>query len=267
MRVTGIPGNMNSIMLSTFAAIGLFIGMLALLDLGRRVGNRRLARDPEGARTGTGAVEGAIFALLGLLVAFTFSGAASRFETRRQLVVQEANAVGTAWLRLDLLPAADRGALQELFRQYLDARLSAYAKLPDLNAALAEIDRSIKLQNDIWQRAVASAQTEAGERARVLLLPALNEMFDITTVRTMAAQSHPPTIIFVLLFVLGLGCAFLAGYGMASGKERSWAHILGFAAVMATTFYVIMDIEYPRIGLIRVDAADQVLIQLRESMK
>jgi len=258
---------MNSVLLSGIMAIALFLGMLALLEVGRRIRNRRLAADPEGARAGTGAVEGAIFALLGLLIAFTFSGAASRFESRRTLVVQEANAIGTAWLRLDLLPETDRGVLQGLFRQYLDSRLEVYGKLPDLAAAYAELEHSMKLQGEIWQRAVAISQAAEGERARMLLLPALNDMIDITTTRTMVARTHPPTIIYVLLFVLGMGCAFLAGYGMAGAKSRSWAHVVGFAAVTALTFYVILDIEYPRIGLIRVDAADQVLIQLRESMK
>ena len=85
---------------------GLFAGMLVLLEIGRRLGLRRLALDSEAVRAGFGVVEGAIFALMGLLIAFTFSEAASRFDTRRQLVVEEANAIGTAYLRLDLLSAS-----------------------------------------------------------------------------------------------------------------------------------------------------------------
>jgi hypothetical protein len=253
--------------LSGILAAVLMVSMIALLEVGRRLGNRRLAKDPEGARTGTGAVDGAIFALFGLLVAFTFSGAASRFDSRRQLIVDEANAIGTAWLRLDLLTEPDRAALQALFRQYLDSRLAVYRKVPDLEAVRAELSHSAKLQGEIWQRAVAASRTGEGDRARVLLLPALNQMFDITTTRTSATQMHPPPIIFVLLYALGLACAFLAGYGMAGAKERSWPHMVGFAAVVAVTVYVILDLEYPRLGLIRVDAMDKVLIELREGMK
>jgi hypothetical protein len=101
----------------------------------------------------------------------------------------------------------------------------------------------------------------------MLLLPALNAMIDITTTRTMATQIHPPAIIFVMLFGLGLASALLAGYGMASAKSRSWPHMLGFAAAMAVTVYVILDLEYPRFGFIRVDAFDQALVDLRESMR
>jgi hypothetical protein len=94
----------SSVVLLT--TLALFLGMLLLLETGRRLGVRRLASDPEGARAGTGTVEGAVFALLGLLVAFTFSGAASRFDQRRDLIVEETNDIGTAYLRLDLLPAS-----------------------------------------------------------------------------------------------------------------------------------------------------------------
>jgi hypothetical protein len=91
-------------------------------------------------------------------------------------------------------------------------------------------------------------------------------MIDITTTREMAANLHPPPIIFILLFGLGLGCSLFAGYGTAT-SPRSWLHILGFTAITVITVVVILDIEYPRQGLFRADAYDQVLIDLRENMK
>ena len=128
-------GFMSKIAIAVLLAVGLFVGTLILLEVGRRIGDRRLARDPEGARAGTGVVEGAVFALVGLLIAFTFSGAATRFDRRRDPIVQETNAIGTAYLRLDLLPPDARSALQEDFRRYVDTRLDAYRKLPDVEAA------------------------------------------------------------------------------------------------------------------------------------
>jgi hypothetical protein len=248
--------------------MGLFFSMLLLLDIGRRVGVRRLASDPEGARTGTGTVDGAVFALLGLLIAFTFSGAASRFDARRALIVEEANNIGTAYLRLDLLPASAQPALRDSFRRYVESRLEVYRKLPDLEAVKVELARSTQLQGDIWSQAVAAGRLEgAPPAATILLLPALNQMIDITTTRTMATQMHPPVVIFVLLFGLALASALLAGYGMAGGKSRNWIHMLGFAAVMAVATNVTLDIEYPRLGLIRVDAFDQVLVDVRDSMQ
>jgi len=246
---------------------GLFLGMLMLLELGRRIGNRRLAQDPEGARQGVGVVDGALFGLLGLLIAFTFSSAAARFDVRRHLIVEEANDIGTAWLRLDLLPAGPAATLRDLFRQYLDSRLETYRRLPDLTLAMPELARSSKLQGEIWSTAVAACRESGSQPASMLLLPALNAMFDITTTRTEAVKHHPPWIIFAMLGALCLVSSVLAGYGMAGGKSHSWIHIICFAAVVAVTVYVILDLEHPRLGMIRVDSADQVLIQLREGMK
>jgi len=255
-------------MSAALLAGGLFVGMSFLLEAGRRLGARRIRRHPEGASVGVGAIDGAVFGLLGLLVAFTFSGAASRFDARRQLIVEETNDIGTAYLRLDLLPASAQAELRERFHQYLDSRLATYRKLPDLAAAMQELARGTTLQQEIWSRAVATCAAEgAHPSACMLLLPALNEMFDITTTRRLAAQTHPPAIIFVMLFAMALASSLLAGYGMASSKVISWVHMLGFAAAMALAVYVIRDIEYPRLGVIRVDTFDQALVELRESWR
>ena len=248
--------------------LGLFVGTVLCLEIGRRIGTRRRAQDPEGAAAGTGPIDSAIFALLGLLIAFTFAGAAARFDTRRALIVEETNAIGTAYLRLDVLPASAQPPIRDLFRRYVDARLEIYRKLPDMQAAMAELNRANQLQGEIWSQAVAAGRMEgAPPTATMLLLPALNQMIDITTTRTMAGQTHPPVVIFIMLFGVALASALLAGYDMAGGKSRNWLHMVGFAAVLAVAVYVILDIEFPRLGFIRVDAFDQALVDLRQSMK
>jgi hypothetical protein len=251
---------------SAIFALGLFAGMVVMIELGRTVGARRRAKLLEGAAAGIGAVEAAVFALLGLLIAFTFQGAAARFDTRRALIVEEANAIGTAWLRLDLLPPDAQPALRESFRQYLDSRLDTYRKLPDLAAVEAELQNTARLQSEIWRRAVTALDSSDG-KATMAVIPALNAMFDIVTTRTMAAQTHPPAILFAMLAFLACAAAFLAGHGMGGSKVKSWVHVLGFAAVLSIVVYVIMDMEYPRLGFIRVDTFDQVLVDLREAMK
>src|SRR5262249_30494638 len=139
--------------------------------------------------------------------------------------------------------------------------------LPDLAAAQESLAKANELQLLIWCQAVAaSVAPGAPPQAPILLLPALNAMIDITTTRTMAAQMHPPAVVFAMLFGLALAASLLAGYGMAGSKMRRWFHTLGFAFVTAVAVYVILDMEYPRLGLIRVDAFDQALIDLRESM-
>jgi hypothetical protein len=246
---------------ATLIAIALILAMIGMMLTGWRIGNK--FKDGSAKPANTGAIEGAVFALLGLLIAFTFSNGISRFEDRRKLIVEEANDIGTAFLRIDLLPQEAQPQMRNLFRSYLDSRLAAYKYIPDLKAAKTELDRGNQLQQQIWSHAVNHCKEPTP--CMMLLLPALNSMIDITTTRTMMSQFHPPMIIFILLIVFSLAAALLAGYGMA-GPSRSWIHILGFSLAMATTVYVILDVEYPRIGFIRIDHTDQVLIDLRKSM-
>ena len=100
-----------------------------------------------------------------------------------------------------------------------------------------------------------------------LLVPALNEMFDITTVRLAATWTHPPLIVYAMLVALALASALLSGYRSANERSHEWMHKLGFATIVAATIYVILDIEYPRLGLVRVDAIDELLVAVRASMK
>jgi hypothetical protein len=237
---------------------GLFVSVVALVEAGRRLGLKRRFE-------GLTAIEGAVFGLMGLLIAFTFGSAAVRFETRRNLIVEETNDIGTAYLRLDLLPAAAQPKLRDAFRRYVDTRLAVYRSLPDLDAAKAELARMTDLQKEIWEGAVAACRESDSQASTMLLLPALNAMIDITTVRTVASQTHQPAIIFVMLMLVMLACSLLAGLGMAGGT-RSWLHVVCFAAVLTIAFYVILDLEYPRVGLIRIDWMDQILKDLRSSM-
>ena len=92
-------------------------------------------------------------------------------------------------------------------------------------------------------------------------------MFDIAQARLLAAQMHPHPVIWVMLVIVALATALLAGHGMASAHGRNWVYMVGFAATTAVASYVIVDLEYPRLGLIRVNAFDQALIDIRTSMK
>lgn len=247
--------------------LALFLGMLVMLEIGRRLGLRRVALDPEGAKEGIGTLEGSVFGLLGLLVAFTFAGAAERYESRRDLVVQEANAIGDAWARLDTLPAETQPAIRDGMRRYVEARLETYRRIPDLDAVRKELRRSVEIQDEVWKGAVAACADPRGQRVTMLVLPALDAAFDMTTIRTAAAMHHPPLAIYLLLFILALASALIAGHGMTGGRRHNWTAMLGYAAATAIAIYTILDLEFPRIGLIRLDAQDQMLVETLDSMK
>jgi hypothetical protein len=249
---------------SALLLIGVFAGMLLSLIIGQRLGRREKGGTDSG-RIQLTAVEAAIFGLMGLMIAFTFSGAAQRYEMRRQLVVDEANAIGTSYLRIDLLPAVRQAALRDKYRQYLEARIAVYRT--DLNSHKPHEAMAAKLQREIWTGTVA-ALAEAPPQATIIVVPALNEMIDVTTRRTIAALTHTPKLIMAMLLMLGLVCSLLAGYVIGSNQTRhAGFHWLAFAFMMTITIYVIYDLDYPRYGLIQVEFADQALTDLLADMK
>jgi len=259
---------MNFEALIIFYSLGLFVGMLSFLEFGRRYGAFKRKQDPQGSTKGIGAIEGAVFGLLGLIIAFTFSGAASRFEDRRHLIADETNAIGTAYLRIDLLPLELQPAIRDMFRNYTDMRLETFRHVEDQEKTKTLYSKTQGIQDSIWNYAISNCQQpQANMDACKLLIPALNEMFDITTTRLVATKIHPPFVIYYLMGFLGLLGALLAGYGMAGSKSRNQLHMLVFSAVMSITVYVILDLEYPRLGLINLTDADQILVDLRGSMK
>ena len=101
----------------------------------------------------------------------------------------------------------------------------------------------------------------------MLLLPALNSMIDVTTVRTAATENHPPLVIFAMMAVIALASSMLAGYEMTGARRRSWLHTVGFSLILSVSVYMILDLEFPPLGLIRVDAFGHYLVDVRNSMK
>lgn len=246
---------------------GLFGGMVVMLLIGRRIGRARLQQDPEASAAGLGVIDAAIFALFGLLIAFTFSNAGGRFDERRQLIVQEANIIGTAWLRLDLLPPESQPELRQLFRDYTTSRVELAKAIYDDEQFSQISAQSQALLNRIWAGAVAAVQKPGvPPSTTTLVIPALNEMIDITTTRVMTAERHPPMAIWVIFYALALMAALFAGQGMASSKKASLLHVVGFPALVALVVSLVINLEHPRLGLISMGRFDQAIVDVRRSM-
>jgi len=255
---------MNAAQLGIALSLGAFAGIVACLEVGYRLGRRR---SEEMAHEGIGALEAAVFALLGLLLAFSFAGGTSRLDTRRQLIVEEANAIGTAYLRLDMLAAAEQPEMRRLFREYLDARLQVYQKLPNLEAAEQEMEHAAGIQQKLWSQAVNASRANTTPALAILVLPAINQMIDVTTSRRVALYTHLPSLILAMLMIVALFSGLLAGYAMAKRRSRSWLHMIVYAFVVSVTIYAVIDLDYPRSGLIRLDVADNALAKLRDSIR
>ncbi|MDM9558283.1 hypothetical protein [Bordetella petrii] len=252
----------------SFALVGLavlfFFLLFAAIQVGRYMGGRR-GREEVSGRSGAAAIEASVFALLGLLVAFTFSGAAQRMADRRHLLVQEVNAIGTAWLRIDMINAADQPVLREQFRRYVDARIDYYRHVADLDKREAIANRVAAIQKEIW----ASSMQAAGRSTPPFAASyagAVNEMFDVATSLTVAQKVHPPVVTYLFLCFLALVCGCFVGLNLAEAKRGGLVHQGLYALVMTAALYIIVDFEFPRIGTIRIDQGDTLLISQRDAM-
>jgi hypothetical protein len=258
--------NLRFALLSAASALALFFAMLVFVELGRRYGRAQLAKHGEASRVGVGVVDSAVYSLLALLIGFAFSGAASRFDRRQEMVVQQVSAMSTAWQRLDLIAPAQQPTLREGFRRYIGALLKAYdspAGSPEELGARAELNRA---QNDIWGVVVPLSLETANEKARMLVVPSINEMFDRVDAERMAQRLHPPVLIYIMLVLSALAGSMFAGYAISKVDRRNWTYTVGFTATVAIALFVTLELESPRLGWIRIDRMNDVLIELQKTM-
>ncbi len=209
----------------------------------------------EATEHGTGLIVNSLFTLLGLLLAFTLSASASRLDNRRNLSINEANAIGTSVLRLNLLPENGRSELQGLFKTYIEDRLKFNAGLAgraNLEKARAETDT---LQKKIWEKAIQHADTEN----RKLLLPVLNEVFDLASSRNILTETKTPLAIMVLLSSLAMLCSFLVGRSIAHHGRNGQAYASVFILAITAAMVLVIDLDSARTGLIRIDEVDSLL--------
>lgn len=252
-----------------FSMVGVPLLLVAAILGTQHIGVKLRQRHHTGAADleGLGVIDAAVFGLMGLLLAMAFSGAMGRFDDRRKLVIQETNDIGTAWLRVDLLPSADQPRMRELMRAYVDSRLTTYSHMGDTEGLAQEAARSSALQAQIWSLAVPSAAKAPTTSASMLLLPALNTMFDTCSTRLGALRIHAPGPVFYLLISVMLLASTMAGYRFGVSDTWTRMHRVSFAVILALTYYVIVDLEYPRLGWIRIDDIDIMLRQLHQSMQ
>ncbi len=258
---------MDKLLASIFAnqwLVILIVGLLllGLAELGFRAG-LRLHRTRDEARKGQiGGVQGAVLGMLGLLLGFTFAMAVGRYETRRSLVLEEANALGTTYLRASFLPATHQAGVEDLLRRYVDVRLAFYEAGADLAKRNAAESEAVMMQRELWALTVIASK-EAPSPLTATFVTALNETIDLDATRLNALRSRVPGAVWMLVLVLaGAGC-YASGYGAgASGVRIGFANIL-LPLLIAVVITLISDLDRPHHGLIGI--SQQPLIDLKAS--
>lgn len=235
------------------------------LALGRRA-DRLDVRDAPRSPTHPkfGVIESAMLALLGLMIGFSFSSAMDRYARRQDLLVQEANAIGTAFLRADLVPEPQRQTLRAAWRQYADVRLELFRTLsPDQAPAL--MARLRELQSTIWSTAVEGVRTTQMPDLNSPVLDPINNAIDLLEQRSISIERHIPLLVLVVLCASAMGSVGAVYFGLGDADRR----VRGYAAVLTTligaSLWMTFDMDHPRVGLIR--ASGTPLINLRDSLQ
>ena len=194
---------------------------------------------------------GGVMTLLALMLGFTFSLSESRFETRRQLIVDEANAIGTTYLRTRTLPEAGGAEMRESLRKYVALRIEMDTSSAGTPERLGElVDRSKQLQETLWAQASVLAR-ENPNPVRGLLLQTLNEMIDISATRLAAFKNRVPFSIYIVLFLVSLTVMWLFGYYFSMQSSRPRLLVVVLALLIASVMWLIMDLDQPLRGAIR----------------
>lgn len=239
----------------------LFLVTLAFYEIGYRIGawrERRAAGEVSGP---TGMIVGSILALMAFLLAIATGMAADRYDARRALVLQEANAIGTTLLRAGYLPEPHSAQLEALLREYVPLRI-----VEDQDDLQSRIDRSVEIHDEMWTIAEELAR-DSGERPVVaIFIESLNETIDLHQSRITAGlyARVPPTVIWLLVLgvVFGVG---MVGYNAGLTGRRSIISAVVLAVVLSAVLALVVDLDRPSDGLIR--TSQQPLIDLRESLE
>jgi hypothetical protein len=240
----------------------IFLSMLGSLYTGFRIGKTsEIHESSESSK----AVTSAMLGLLAFLLAFTFGMSGSRFDARRELVVNEANAIGTAILRCDLYPAADRREMRAEFQKYLEARIDYYNFGRDLTRVLESVDRASVHGMNIWQKATELSRDPSLSVASIQMIPAINAMLDLKTKRKISELSQVPLSILLMLFVLCIATAFFIGYGSKKGIDKLL--VISFCLLTSIVIYITLDLDRPRRGFIQLSTPQSAIIELRELLK
>jgi len=248
------------------ALIVLFVLIMLSFELGQMIGERWRAKHHDTEIKGVGALEAAVFGLLSLLIAFTFSGAVTRFEQRRDLTRQEAIAVSAAKSQIALLPAQSQSEMRTLLKNYVNVRLKLYNGLSDVGLAKTTLDQSHQIQRALRYAAIEAVRQSDEVELAMPILVKLDEIDAIQMTQDMARTLHPPYVIYAMLALLAIVCSLMSGFSIEQIKSRGLLHVLAFAFSTTLTFAVTVDLEAPRFGLIRIDSTDAPLAIVGRSL-
>ena len=237
---------------------------LIAIEVGYRLGRRRQDKSDEPDKSHTNALQGAVLGLLALLIGFTFAMSVSRFDNRRTVIVDQANAIGTAELRSRLLASPHREAAAPLFREYVETWLRYRAAGTDMAAVKAADQRVGAIEGQLWNIVREATTADPHSLPASLFTSAMNDMIDMHEKRHRSLADRVPDAVIWLLFAVSTLALGQVAYSSGLRGRRSEVANVTFAFVIALVLVIILDIDRPRRGLIQV--SQDSMIRLQQSL-
>ena len=244
-------------------SIVLFIGMIVMVILGRLSG-RMWNKDESEPKGGINSLFGGLFALSGLLLAFTFGMSGSRLEKVRSVVELEANQIGTAVLRSDLYADSVRDGFRKDFKDYLEAIIAFYKNAADIDSLYKAKADAEKAGQRLWVRAAQQSKLPNMLIPSNQMIPSLNGMFDVAQSREIILRQKVPDLIVYMLFIAVFATCFIGGFTSGAFHPKEWIIVVGFSIVTAMVVYTTIDLSRPLRGKIQDDAGKNAIVELRK---
>ena len=244
--------------------VALLLVLVAALEVGYRLGRRARLNSDETSKSQSGTIEGAVIGVLALLLAFTLSMSITRYDTRRQLVLEEANSIGTTYLRSKLLPAPYATQAADLLRQYVANRLDFYDDRLDAAQLQQTNDRATQLQGQLWAIAMAASAQDNRSLSTSLFVQSLNDTIDLQATRLAATRSIVPETVVLLLLMVAVATAAIVGYNSGLSSRRHLFAGIILIVLIALIIWVLIDLDRPARGLILI--SQQSMIDLQQTL-
>jgi hypothetical protein len=231
--------------------------MLAAIWLGYKIGLKKTKTDNKNSE-----ISSSLLGLLALILGFSFAMAGSRFENRKDNLIDEANCIGTALLRSDIYPDSLKNEFKKDFESYIDSRRDYYLLDNDEEKLMGSLKQSAKASEKLWRRATFYAKDKDYFIQSNMMLPALNAMFDSATKSNMVFNSKVPETIVYLLLAFSIIISFFIGYNSGLEKKINTKFITGFCFLICVVIFITLDLDRPRRGLIKLETEIRLMQKL-----
>lgn len=250
---------------SVAIAVILFFVIIICNEIGYRTGRFIQTRTDNEVKALTGSIQASILGLLALLLGFTFSMSMQRYDNRSIALIDEANAIGTAVLRVQLLPDEYQESATKLFQEYINLRVViGKLDLTKLEERRVDNKKIAALQSELWKLAILATNVDPRPVTTGAFVNALNDLIDSQGKRNALLQMHVPEVVLILLSIVFISSGGIMGYSAGLSGQRIFAPILLVSLLITLIVYIIIDLDRPKRGLIQIDQS--IMIELLQSL-